>query len=42
MISALPKGFLKTNIEYALKHNDVNAELTHYIIALAEQLKTNG
>ncbi len=36
------QGFVKTNIEFALKRKDMAENLTEYIINLAEKLKTSG
>jgi len=33
------QGFIKTNIEFALKRKDMAENLTEYIINLAEKLK---
>jgi UTP--glucose-1-phosphate uridylyltransferase len=34
------EGFIKTNIEFALKHKDMSQNLTEYIINLAQKLKS--
>jgi len=36
------QGFIKTNIEFALKRKDMAENLAEYIINLAEKLKTSG